>query len=161
MSTHRHLRHRRRRAGGPRSLSLRHGADLRTRQIPIPATRCFYGKRRYFTRSDAELVLTGLVGRGPRRREKRSYLCPACHGWHLTSSTLEQYRASQAVPERRSTPARAPIRLDVPPRTGPVPTPAEVARRRGVRVTAPAASPDRSIRARVRAFVRRIMRRSH
>ncbi|MFC4127219.1 hypothetical protein [Nocardia rhizosphaerae] len=84
-----------------------------------------HGKRRYFTQADAELVLGALhTSRDPRRREVRSYLCSTCHGWHLTSTTIEQYTAARTA-------RRAPITLAVPETRDPIPTPAELAARLG------------------------------
>lgn len=45
-------------------------------------------KIRYRDRIAAELVLASLVRRDRTNRattERRSYQCPDCHGWHLTS----------------------------------------------------------------------------
>ncbi|MGW6729950.1 hypothetical protein ACWF9G_28965 [Nocardia sp. NPDC055029] len=115
-------------------------------------TRCFHGKRRYYTRADAELVLGGIDTRDPRRREVRCYQCPACHGWHLTSQTIEQYAASPTPP------VRAPIKLDVPVSTSPVPTPAQLAARLGARpITTPAPHPAPTI-SRLRTLFDRIRR---
>lgn len=134
MSTHRQTRNRPRHTGNARTLAVRHGDDLRRKSLRTPATRCFHGKRRYFTQADAELVLGSLrTSLDPRRREVRSYLCPACHGWHLTSKTPEQYAAARPA-------GRAPITLAVPETRGPVPTPAELVARLAARPapTAPA-----------------------
>ncbi|MFD6390779.1 hypothetical protein [Nocardia sp. NPDC060259] len=116
--------------------------------------RCFHGKRRFFTRADAELVLGGIDTRDPRRREVRSYQCPACHGWHLTSQTIEQYAASTSP----TAPGRAPIKLDVPISSSPVPTPAQLAARLGVRPTASPAPHPASTTTRLRALFDRIRR---
>ncbi|QDP83274.1 hypothetical protein FOH10_07390 [Nocardia otitidiscaviarum] len=43
------------------------------------------GKIRYFDPETAELALAGIDHRDPRRREQRTYHCPSCGGWHLTS----------------------------------------------------------------------------
>lgn len=52
----------------------------------VPRPRCISGKNWYGTRPQAELVLLRLwrIG-GPRRREKRAYLCGLCNLYHLTS----------------------------------------------------------------------------
>lgn len=58
--------------------------------------RC--SKIRYRTRVDAQIALASarrkaVLGRGPtadKRREERTYRCPRCRGWHLTSATLEE-----------------------------------------------------------------------
>ncbi|MDN5914616.1 MAG: hypothetical protein L0I76_05830 [Pseudonocardia sp.] len=52
---------------------------------PVPQRSC--GKRRYEDRIAADLSLA-LIRRHGRVRGKdpvRSYLCPSCDGWHLTS----------------------------------------------------------------------------
>ncbi|RBO92485.1 hypothetical protein DFR74_103128 [Nocardia puris] len=161
-----------RRADG--ALLVRSGAELRKTRARIPATRCIGGgKRRYFTRGDAELVLASLDRDDPRRRERRAYRCPMCHGWHLTSRTLAQHRAEQLAAAHSSDsvvhdgelhdhtprPVRGqradPVRENT--RTAPadparqVPTPAEVAartaalRRRRVEATE-SPVPPRSVR---------------
>ncbi|MFC9475938.1 hypothetical protein ACFTS5_27455 [Nocardia sp. NPDC056952] len=137
-----------------RSLDVRSGADLTRRRAPIPTTRCAHGKRRYFSRTDAEFVLACLDPADPRRREKRSYECPTCHGWHLTSQTLEQYAAEQAA--RAHT--RPPIVLDAPHTAGPIPSPALLAARAAERAK-PVATPADSTPSRVREFARRVLRR--
>ena len=54
---------------------------------------CPTGKLRYRDRLEAQLALLRVsTDDDPRRKEKRSYQCPHCHGWHLTS---------QARPTRR------------------------------------------------------------
>ncbi|MFE3541788.1 hypothetical protein ACFXK0_02315 [Nocardia sp. NPDC059177] len=143
MSTHRHTRARRHQG---RALTLRHGDDLRKLRASVPTTRCHHGKRRYFTQLDAELVLRSLDRRDPRRQECRAYVCPACHGWHLTSQSLRQYRDAHTV-------TRAPITLgDIPPRTGPMPTPADLARlRTPVQPAGPAPSRFATLRSRFTA----------
>ena len=55
MSTRRHLHHRRIRSGNPSIPTLRRGDDLRKQRFRVPTTRCLHGKRRYFTRSDADV----------------------------------------------------------------------------------------------------------
>ena len=52
-------------------------------------SRCPGGKIRYETEQRARVELVGTIvafnrGKG-RRKECRVYLCPRCHGWHLTS----------------------------------------------------------------------------
>lgn len=72
-------------ASGHRPLALRDGNDLQ-RLPPLPQrSRCSSGKLRYPAGADAELVLAGLDSSNPRRREQRTYECPICAGWHLTS----------------------------------------------------------------------------
>ncbi|MFB7867425.1 hypothetical protein [Streptomyces sp. NPDC056069] len=47
---------------------------------------CSSGKQRYRDRLQARIALAGLrANPHPRRQEQRSYYCPACSGWHLTS----------------------------------------------------------------------------
>ena len=50
-------------------------------------TRCAEsGKLRYRNRRDADHVVAGMDRDGMHReRALRSYECPYCHGWHLTS----------------------------------------------------------------------------
>lgn len=158
MSTHRQLRSRRRLHRSSHTLPLRHGHDLFTRRTRIPTTRCLHGKRRYFTRLDAELVLACLDRRDPARREKRCYECPTCHGWHLTSQTLEQYAAEHSARQPAVTSTRPPITLDVPRRIGPVPTPAEVADRLRLQRAVPVAAQQNSAPSRTRALLRRVWR---
>lgn len=44
-------------------------------------------KVRYPSKSDAQLALAVIKGRGnPKHTEKRAYHCPVCNGWHLTSA---------------------------------------------------------------------------
>ncbi|MFF2557402.1 hypothetical protein ACFVUS_40820 [Nocardia sp. NPDC058058] len=76
---------------------MRNGTDLTKRFTSAPTTRCGIGKRRYMTRSDAELVLACLDRTNPHRREKRVYCCPVCDGWHLTSWSLTEYEASRVT----------------------------------------------------------------
>ncbi|HLS79488.1 MAG TPA: hypothetical protein VK083_22130 [Nocardia sp.] len=163
MPSHRHDRARAHRAGG--RITLGCGDDLRKRSAGVPTTRCVNGgKRRYFTRGDAELALSGVDHDDPRRREQRCYRCPACHGWHLTSQSLAEYTAalSESTPGEGAGPATpAPART---PRTfahitaGPAPSPADVAARARPR---PAPEPRRAPAApsgfgdRVRALLRR------
>lgn len=49
--------------------------------------QCSSGKKRYTGPQQAEEVLHGIWSRARpgRRLETRSYLCPGCNGWHLTS----------------------------------------------------------------------------
>ena len=45
-------------------------------------------KRRYRTRGAAEQALSSTraqASEDPRRHEQRTYRCPLCDGWHLTS----------------------------------------------------------------------------
>ncbi|WP_306359212.1 hypothetical protein [Nocardia sp. CC227C] len=160
--------------------AVRSGAELRQRPVRVPTTRCAVGKRRYFLRMDAELVLAGIDHTDPARRERRSYRCQVCDGWHLTSWTVEQFSARRMVAQgatirRRTATASARPRalldlssITVDP-TG-VPTPAEVARRTApsarAAVSAPTApgtpcpsSSHTSARARFRVMVRHLVRR--
>ncbi|GAB4587618.1 hypothetical protein [Nocardia sp. IFM 10818] len=98
------------RAGG--GLALRHGDDLKKRPAGIPTTRCFVGKRRYFARRDAEFVLAVIDRGNTVRREQRSYRCPVCHGWHLTSWSLEKFEARVTVAKGATGTAGARERLD-------------------------------------------------
>jgi hypothetical protein len=67
--------------------------NARTRPERRRAVRrrgCPTGKQRYATESAARTELVGTViakNRGKQqRRECRTYLCPMCGGWHLTSA---------------------------------------------------------------------------
>lgn len=55
---------------------------------PICPTR----KRRYITRTQADAALGRIwsTPRSGRRLETRTYHCPTCNGWHLTSKPLTQ-----------------------------------------------------------------------
>lgn len=47
---------------------------------------CPTGKQRYRDRLEARMALLRCTtDTDPRRQEKRTYRCPDCHGWHLTS----------------------------------------------------------------------------
>lgn len=59
--------------------------------------RCTCGKVRYRDKKEAVAALHRIHNkvlyakwehRGTHRHETRSYLCGACHGWHLTSKVL-------------------------------------------------------------------------
>ncbi|MGS2809901.1 hypothetical protein [Nocardia sp. MW-W600-9] len=117
-----------------------------------------HGKRRYFTRLDAEVVLAGLR-RDPARREKRSYQCPTCHGWHLTSQTLEQYTAERYARQSARTQTQPPITPAEPHRPVPPPTPADVAVRLEGHNTAPVPLQQNSALPLLRELLRRIWRR--
>ncbi|MEV7364285.1 hypothetical protein [Streptomyces sp. NPDC091299] len=52
---------------------------------PQPVGTCPTGKLRYRDRIAAQLALTRIDNLDPRRREQRTYRCPTCRGWHLTS----------------------------------------------------------------------------
>lgn len=158
MSTHRQHRSRRRHHRGSHTFPLRHGNDLLTRRPQIPTTRCRHGKRRYFTRLDAEVVLAGLR-RDPARREKRSYECPACHGWHLTSKTLEEYTAERYASQSAGLQTRPPITLVVPDQPTPMPSPADVAVQRKCDTAASVPPQQNSVLTRLREILRRAWRR--
>ncbi|MET8648921.1 hypothetical protein [Nocardia aurea] len=136
--------HRRQRGS---TLTLRHGDDLKKHSARIPTTRCPYGKRRYYNRHDAEIVLSCMDRSDPQRREQRSYLCPACGGWHLTSQSRAEYTAATHPANRADaiveptvsgavatvSVAPTPRRYDIPVRRSPMPTPGEVAARHRAR----------------------------
>ncbi len=153
MSTPRQRRSRRRQHRGTSPFALRHGDELLMRRAPIPTTRCPHGKRRYYTRLDAEVVLVGLR-RDPARREQRSYECPTCHGWHLTSMTLDQYNAQRYARQSARTQTRPPSTLAVPPQ--PTPTPADVSVQLEGRTAAPILLQQNSALPRLRALLRRV-----
>ncbi|MFE3759485.1 hypothetical protein ACFXO9_34730 [Nocardia tengchongensis] len=114
------------------------------------------GKIRYPNRREAELMLASMNRTNPQRREKHSYRCPDCAGWHLTSWTTsehEDYVAvafSAAAPSYRIYPvtdylpaaesSRAPRDLrSITATLATVPTPAEVA---VCKATAPIETPE-------------------
>ncbi|NEW29390.1 hypothetical protein GV790_22320 [Nocardia cyriacigeorgica] len=70
---------------------------------PLPRrSRCeTTGKIRYFDPETAELALAGIDHRDPRRRERRTYRCHHCAGWHLTSQPLD----NSHIPTAGATPA--------------------------------------------------------
>lgn len=117
-----------------RGLGLRDGSDLTRQPTRVPATRCAIGKRRFMTRSDAEIVLACLDRTDSARREKRVYCCPACDGWHLTSWSLEEYHLGSNTGGHDSTTGGQATRRPTPLQPAhingrPVPTPLEVAAR--------------------------------
>ncbi len=77
-----------------RGKSLRHTPIKRQRHRKCSAT----GKVRFSTKIDAQIALANATR--PTRRndqnrpkeEKRVFLCPSCHGWHLTSMRTWQPR---------------------------------------------------------------------
>ncbi|WP_185893616.1 hypothetical protein [Streptomyces sp. WAC08241] len=51
-----------------------------------PCGQCPTGKRRYYDRIRADIVLARIQrSNNPHRQEKRVYRCRTCRGWHLTS----------------------------------------------------------------------------
>ncbi|MFI7190647.1 hypothetical protein ACIBQ0_13010 [Nocardia nova] len=77
----------RRSAKGTRPFTRCTGEELRRlpRLIRMSVSHCESGKRTYFDHEDAELALAHVSHEKPHRREQRTYLCPLCRGWHLTS----------------------------------------------------------------------------
>ncbi|WP_216917910.1 hypothetical protein [Nocardia noduli] len=72
-----------------RPFRFRDGDDLRELP-PLPrGDSCVTGKVRYLDSESAEMVLSGIDRSDPRRREQRTYLCPSCTGWHLTSQAFK------------------------------------------------------------------------
>lgn len=70
---------------------VRKRSALNGHAVPV----CENGKLRYRSREQAQAALVKArhaavtaeaLGRSSRHREKRSYACPTCAGWHLTSS---------------------------------------------------------------------------
>jgi hypothetical protein len=53
--------------------------------VTRPPRRCPSGKWRYRDRIAAQLVLATIDRTDPKRREQRTYQCPTCRSWHLTS----------------------------------------------------------------------------
>ncbi|MBL1079902.1 hypothetical protein JK358_36450 [Nocardia sp. 2] len=143
MTGHRQQRgHRRLHRTGCTALPARHGDDLKKRRAPIPVTRCPAGKLRYYVHTDAEVALTGMNRGNSARREQRSYQCPLCDGWHLTSWSLAKFAsratATQGVTVARGTLAVPATTVGLRPQLDfgtitvemrAVPTPAEVAHR--------------------------------
>ncbi|MEV6098974.1 hypothetical protein [Nocardia sp. NPDC051981] len=150
MTRQRHLRnraHRRATRAHGRELSLRVAGTHNVQPDYTAIPRCAdCGKIRYSTQREADLVLATLDRTNPARREKNSYRCTACGGWHLTSWTTTEhgdyvavafsaaashYRVfplSAYVPAAETT--REPLDLSsIAADTAPVPTPAEVAMR--------------------------------
>lgn len=87
----------------------RHALNVARALAPVTERRRSCGKRWYGDRIAADLALARIRtwGRVMRKDPVRSYHCPGCDGWHLTS-----------VPDRWS------ARLLVPrPRTGSDPIP--------------------------------------
>lgn len=59
------------------------------------------GKRWFKDRISAELALAAIRHHGDDRSEKlprRTYECPTCQGWHLTSKSARPYSARPASP---------------------------------------------------------------
>lgn len=82
-----------------RPLTLRTGADLQNLPPLVPLSRCpGGGKLRYSSIDDATAALANIDHHNPRRREQRVYLCPFCHGWHLTSQPPRRPAAELAEP---------------------------------------------------------------
>lgn len=54
-----------------------------------PRRQVSCGKTRFVDRIAADLALAGIRahGRVRGREPVRSYCCPRCHGWHLTSTS--------------------------------------------------------------------------
>jgi hypothetical protein len=70
---------------------IRKRSALNGHAVPV----CENGKLRYRSREQAQdalvkarhaQVTAEALGRSTGHREKRSYACPTCAGWHLTSS---------------------------------------------------------------------------
>ena len=68
-----------------RRFPLRSGADLASLPPLPPRFSCDKGKIGYPDRESAELILATMDQSNPRRREVRTYRCPTCSHWHLTS----------------------------------------------------------------------------
>ena len=70
------------------------------------------GKKRYRDKKSAIQVLqvaqaAAALDPGSRRRESRTYRCPDCNGWHLTSKPQRPYQG----------PAGSSARLTIAPKT--------------------------------------------
>ncbi|WP_433666912.1 hypothetical protein ACQP06_25190 [Nocardia sp. CA-136227] len=134
------------------------GASVPKRPARLTAVRrCVDGgKIRYPHRREAELMLASMNRANPQRREKHSYRCPDCAGWHLTSWTTSEHEDYVAVAFSAGAPSyriypltdypptaespRAPRDLrSITATLATVPTPAEVAVRTA---TAPIETPE-------------------
>ncbi|MFE2997339.1 hypothetical protein ACFXG4_20280 [Nocardia sp. NPDC059246] len=101
MTRQRHLRnrsHRRVTRTHGRELSLRVAGTHNVQPDYTAIPRCAdCGKIRYATQREADLALATLDRTNPARREKNSYRCTACDGWHLTSWTTTEHGDYVAV----------------------------------------------------------------
>lgn len=150
MTRHRQLRsraHRRSMRTRSRAVSAQAENIRNAQRDHVALPRCADGgKIRYATQRAADHMLHSIDRTNPARREKNSYHCTACDGWHLTSWTLAEHEnylavtSGAATPDRRAHPLpdylpavefmRAPRDLsDIVAIATVIPTPAEVAAR--------------------------------
>lgn len=68
-------------------MAHRHPTRAMYRALPRHAPHRSCGKRRFGDRIAAELALGRIAAKGDVRERcpVRTYPCPACSGWHLTS----------------------------------------------------------------------------
>ncbi|MFC7428183.1 hypothetical protein [Nocardia tengchongensis] len=101
MTRHRQLRsraHRRSMRTRGRALSTQVEKTRNAQRDHAALPRCVDGgKIRYATQREADHTLNTLDRANPARREKNSYRCAACDGWHLTSWTLAEHENYLAV----------------------------------------------------------------
>lgn len=101
MTRHRQLRsraHRRSMRTRSRALSAQADSIRDAQRVHAALPRCVGGgKIRYATQREADHTLHALDRTNPARREKNSYRCTTCDGWHLTSWTLEEHENYLAV----------------------------------------------------------------
>ena len=76
----------------------------RASDIPVCSPN---GKKRFRDKKSALQVLqhaqaTAALHPDSRRRETRTYRCPDCNGWHLTSKPLRPYQVFPGTTTRRA-----------------------------------------------------------
>lgn len=86
----------------------RHARAVARALAPAPQFRRSCGKRFYADRISADLSLAAIRARGPALSKDpvRSYPCPRCNGWHLTSVPTWQ-SARAPIPHPRTASVRA------------------------------------------------------
>jgi hypothetical protein len=77
----------------------------RPADVPVCSPK---GKKRYRDKKSAIQVLqvaqaAAALDPDSRRRESRTYRCPDCNGWHLTSQPLRAYQGPAGTSARIST----------------------------------------------------------
>lgn len=81
----------------------RHALTVARSLAPVTERRRSCGKRWYEDRIAADLALARIRtwGRAMRKDPVRSYRCPGCDGWHLTSVPA-RWGAPPPIPRPRS-----------------------------------------------------------